>query len=168
MIESHVWTGWCERRPEGGVPIYGDCETVVKGAPCGRPRHQHEHPEAAHTVFEPGGYDLWAAAMRATRESEAMVDRLLQSTVEMPGTIAPPTRAGRAGDTQSLPEASDTPVMHALVQFDLQQRLQVGIERYGQPLQAYNGRNALRDAYEEVLDLAVYLRQAIWEQENPR
>lgn len=79
-----------------------------------------------------------------------------------------PTREGREGDTQPLPTASNTPIMHELVQADLAERLRVGIERYGQPLQAFNGRNALRDAYEEVLDLAVYLRQAIYEQEHPR
>ena len=39
----------------------------------------------------------------------------------------------------------------------------VGRAKYGVPLQAHNGRDALQDAYEEVLDLAVYLRQAIEE-----
>lgn len=74
-----------------------------------------------------------------------------------------PERAGREGDTQPLPTASDSPIMHHLVQADLQARLEVGIKRYGQPLQAFNGRDPLLDAYEEVLDLAVYLRQAIYE-----
>lgn len=72
----------------------------------------------------------------------------------------------REGD-QPLPVGNDLPVMHDLVIEDLRRRLEVGIRRYGQPLQPFNGRNALRDAYEEVLDLAVYLRQAIWEVEHP-
>jgi hypothetical protein len=42
---------------------------------------------------------------------------------------------------------------------DLLVRRKVGISRYGAPLQAGNGRNAVRDAYEEALDLACYLRQ---------
>lgn len=79
-----------------------------------------------------------------------------------------PEREGREGDTQPMPVGNDLPVMHHLVQQDLEARLQVGIKRYGQPLQPHNGRDALRDAYEEVLDLAVYLRQAIYESENPR
>lgn len=79
-----------------------------------------------------------------------------------------PERAGREGDTQPLPTVSDSPIAHHLVQADLEDRLQLGIRRYGQPLQPHNGRNHLRDAYEEALDLAVYLRAALHEQENPR
>ncbi len=91
------------------------------------------------------------------------MDALMAGPGRIPITV--PERAGREGDSQPLPTASSTPVMHKLVQQDLEERLKVGIRRYGQPLQAFNGRNALRDAYEEVLDLAVYLRQAIYEQE---
>ena len=39
----------------------------------------------------------------------------------------------------------------------------MGIEKYGTVLQPNNGRNALVDAYQEALDLAVYLRQRIEE-----
>lgn len=79
-----------------------------------------------------------------------------------------PTRAGREGDKQSLPTASDAPIAHHLVMEDLEERLRIGIERYGQPLQAHNGRDSLRDAYEEALDLCVYLRNAIYERDNPQ
>ncbi len=50
-----------------------------------------------------------------------------------------------------------------LVRRDLWHREQEGIRRYGTPLYPYNGRSALLDAYEEALDLAVYLRQVIEE-----
>lgn len=46
---------------------------------------------------------------------------------------------------------------------DVQAREQVGIERYQTSLQAFNGRDCLRDAYEECVDGVVYLRQAIEE-----
>jgi hypothetical protein len=46
---------------------------------------------------------------------------------------------------------------------DLEIREQVGTARYGTCLQPFNGRDAIRDAYEEALDLTVYLRQAIEE-----
>lgn len=54
-----------------------------------------------------------------------------------------------------------------LVIADMQERDRLGMERYGKPLVANNGRDALRDAYEEALDLAVYLRQAIEERDTP-
>lgn len=46
---------------------------------------------------------------------------------------------------------------------DMRARDQEGRRKYGTPLQAGNGRDALTDAYQEALDLAVYLRQAIEE-----
>ena len=55
-----------------------------------------------------------------------------------------------------------------LVIDDMVKRDQTGRERYGTPLQAFNGRDALQDAYEEALDLAVYLRQAIEERKNDK
>lgn len=53
-------------------------------------------------------------------------------------------------------------VRDALVS-DIWDRLAVGIQRYGTGLQPHNGRDVLRDAYEEALDLAMYLRQAVEE-----
>jgi hypothetical protein len=46
-------------------------------------------------------------------------------------------------------------------------RDRIGRRKYNTPLQAGNGRNALIDAYQEALDLCVYLRQAI-EESSPR
>jgi len=73
----------------------------------------------------------------------------------------------RPGD-QPLPKPNRRPIIQALVIEDIEKRLQVGIERYGTGLQAYNGRDALRDAYEEALDLVMYLRQLIEERDGPR
>lgn len=53
-----------------------------------------------------------------------------------------------------------------LVREDLEQRERLGVERYGTALQPHNGRDALRDAYEEALDLACYLRQAMAERDG--
>lgn len=38
------------------------------------------------------------------------------------------------------------------------------MRKYGTYLQAFNGRNSLRDAYDEALDLCMYLRQKIEEE----
>jgi hypothetical protein len=53
-----------------------------------------------------------------------------------------------------------------LVMRDMENRNKAGIEKYGTPLQPHNGRNSLQDAYEEALDLAVYLKNAIIELEK--
>lgn len=42
----------------------------------------------------------------------------------------------------------------------LEARREAGIRTYGTPLRLHNGRDAVRDALEEALDLALYLRQA--------
>lgn len=54
-----------------------------------------------------------------------------------------------------------------LVLEDMEVRRKLGIERYGRPVQTFNGRDALQDAYEEALDLAVYLKQAMEERKSP-
>ncbi len=51
----------------------------------------------------------------------------------------------------------------AAVVADMSARHQVGMERYGVPLQPHNGRDALRDMYEELLDARVYWEQVIVE-----
>ena len=52
-----------------------------------------------------------------------------------------------------------------LVIADLHERDRIGWAQHNRPLQAHDGRDTLRDAYEEALDLAVYLRKAIEERE---
>lgn len=56
--------------------------------------------------------------------------------------------------------------VQTLVIADLAARRDFGIAKYGTPLQAHNGRDALMDAYQEALDLAVYLKQAIIERDG--
>lgn len=44
---------------------------------------------------------------------------------------------------------------------DMHNRDKFGQSKYGRPVQTFNGRDALQDAYEEALDLCVYLKQAM-------
>jgi hypothetical protein len=67
---------------------------------------------------------------------------------------------------QPPPIQSQSPAIWPLVIKDMRDRDAVGRARYGTPLQAHNGRDALVDAYQEALDLAVYLRQAIFERDQ--
>ena len=64
---------------------------------------------------------------------------------------------------QQAPKGSGNPIL-GMVLADLTNRALEGKEKYGEPLLANNGRNPLWDAYQEALDLAMYLRQAIEEQ----
>jgi hypothetical protein len=56
------------------------------------------------------------------------------------------------------------PIVDLVVE-DLVERKRIGTERYGTPLQAHNGRDALVDAYQEALDQTLYLRQEIEERQ---
>lgn len=67
---------------------------------------------------------------------------------------------------QPAPTPNALPAVWSLVLEDMGQRDQLGRERYGVPLQPHNGRDALLDAYQEALDLAVYLRQALYERDG--
>lgn len=53
-----------------------------------------------------------------------------------------------------------------LVMADMRERNDTGFRRYGTHLQPFNGRDPLVDAYQEALDLAVYLRQAVFERDG--
>jgi hypothetical protein len=94
--------------------------------------------------------------------------------------MSTPTRAQRKGD-QQLPHAGvvdvgpevikdimsregfrTTSQVNAVVQ-DFHARIQLGIERYGHPLQTQNGRDAALDCYMELLDAAHYAKQLVLE-----
>jgi len=73
------------------------------------------------------------------------------------------------------PDVPEQPPVHNnmphawdLVVHDMAKRKAMGFEKYKTHLQPFNGRKALWDAYQEVLDLIVYLRQYIYEIENPQ
>lgn len=55
-------------------------------------------------------------------------------------------------------------VVYPYVIEDIRQRADHGIKKYGRPLETGNGRSALQDAYEEALDLVVYLKQKLIEE----
>lgn len=73
------------------------------------------------------------------------------ATTATPNTPEPP------------PRRNDSVAVWDLVIDDMAERNRIGTHKYGTPLQAFNGRRAVVDAYGEVLDLAVYLRQEIEE-----
>lgn len=70
--------------------------------------------------------------------------------------------SARATKTQPRPSNGSMDIA-SMVKADIEARAQLGKKRYGKRLQAHNGRDPLTDAYQEVLDLAMYLRQLIEE-----
>ena len=67
--------------------------------------------------------------------------------------------------SQPKPVQNELPKIPDLVIDDMRARAEFGYSKYRTYLQAFNGRDALVDAYQEALDLSVYLRQAIYERD---
>lgn len=62
-------------------------------------------------------------------------------------------------DSQPPPKPSEWAASWDLVIEDMRERDTIGTERYyGQRLRPFNGRDPLIDAYQEALDMPVYLR----------
>lgn len=66
---------------------------------------------------------------------------------------------------QALPVIGRQAVTEAVIE-DLKERTRQGVIKYGRPLETFNGRNALVDAYQEALDLCQYLKQRLMEEET--
>jgi hypothetical protein len=74
-------------------------------------------------------------------------------------TVEPkPERAGRAGD-QPLPEQGKQNVVDDLITH-LRARIELGVKRYGRPLETFNGRDAHQDELEEFVDGWIYRWQS--------
>ena len=70
----------------------------------------------------------------------------------------------KASDPQPRPEKRQGgQVVVDFVLADVQERAEMGKRKYGTYLEAFNGRDPLWDAYQEAIDLAMYLRQALLE-----
>lgn len=71
---------------------------------------------------------------------------------------------GTATVVQPAPTSMpDAPAIWALVIEDMHARDNFGLEKYSTRLQPLNGRVALTDVYQEVLDMAVYIKQELVE-----
>lgn len=77
-----------------------------------------------------------------------------------------PTKPPRDEHDQPLPERNNHPIVQELVLADLRERLNVGIQRYGTGLQPHNGRDMLRDLYDELMDACVYVRGCLYERDG--
>lgn len=82
---------------------------------------------------------------------------------DVPDLSSLPDRSEDLVKEQRAPEHNDGPAVWDLVMEDFRARDTEGRRKYGTPLQPNNGRDPLVDAYQEALDLVVYLRQEIHE-----
>jgi len=62
--------------------------------------------------------------------------------------------------------AGNGSVVGDLVMEDLRGRMEFGKARYGTYLRVGNGRDALKDLYEELIDATLYVRQLIAERDS--
>lgn len=69
-------------------------------------------------------------------------------------------------DEQPAPTPNDKPFIWSLVVDDIIERDEKGRQQYGTSLQPENGRDPLIDAYQEALDLVMYLRQELYERDG--
>lgn len=67
-----------------------------------------------------------------------------------------------APEPPPMPVPGATPIWQLVIE-DMRRRHERGVAKYGQPLVARDGRKSLTDAYQEALDLAVYIRKEIRE-----
>ena len=71
----------------------------------------------------------------------------------------------KASEHQPPPKQGKTIVVDVVLA-DIRERAEAGRMKYGTYLETDNGRDPLWDAYQEALDLVMYLRQALLEREN--
>lgn len=89
-----------------------------------------------------------------------------RKNTETRNSTSPDTPAGSKERNAKKQPKGKKPVVDIslLVQRDMEIRRVYGLKLYGRPVMPKNGRRALKDAYEEALDLAVYLRQKLYEE----
>jgi hypothetical protein len=124
---------------------------------------------ACSLACERCGYELAAHDAQRERCAEVEADGDDDGQARSPAVAEqpPPVATGGGGVWQMVADdaaerfadRADLPAILA----DMAARDALGRQRYGTPLQAHNGRDALADAYQEALDLAVYLRQHLAE-----
>jgi hypothetical protein len=73
---------------------------------------------------------------------------------------------GVATRIEPKPVQNQHPATWDLVMADMRARDEFGAKKYNTRLQPHNGRDQLADAYQEALDLVVYLRNEIYERDG--
>lgn len=135
--------GWIS--PTSGLPPRDVAEAITEGEflmrvaestvlPLGPPSQVHENGDMTRNLLDPD-------------QGESIDRRQVQR------------RKLRDENDQPLPTGDNSqPDVQDLVIADIHARREIGIQRYGQGLKTFNGRNTLRDLYEEQIDAVIYTR----------
>jgi hypothetical protein len=75
-------------------------------------------------------------------------------------------RSAHGVHVQPDPVPNNHPSAHDLLIAEVGRRKAFGLAKYGTTLQAFNGRDPLKDALDEAIDLCVYLITAIEERDS--
>lgn len=148
------WFEWFGSTDESPYPYPGGASVDVRfrdgmelyGVPCGVRTNESRNAGWAFWKHDGFSNDIVAYRLHESNQEKSMTGSPIQD--------------------QPDPKQSTHPAVWGLVMKDMVDRDQTGRERYGVPLQGHNGRDALVDAYQEALDLAVYLRQSIYERDG--
>lgn len=104
--------------------------------------------------------------------AETTAERYTENPTAVPGPRPDPNHPGvpdvptkQRPEDQPLPTVNEETFIQDRVVSDIEARKAVGIQRYGTALQPFNGRDAIQDAYEEAMDLTVYLKQVLVERQ---
>lgn len=124
--------------------------------------------EEAHATFPQApkqSFADYAAAMSAASAYNKISAAAFEARVDTqhPFIVVDTQVAGKLTRPEPPPRRTDGPAIWEMLIADMSARDQAGRAKYGTPLQAFNGRNPLVDAFQELMDLLVYLRQAIEE-----
>ena len=121
---------------------------------------RHRDDEKVRTPKAVCGCNVYEVCERCDPETHAILTGQRAEKVRSEGLRT------REGD-QPLPlRRDDLPAIQDLVIAEIEARKAVGLKRYGQLLKAHDGRDALQDAYEEAMDLTIYLRKCIYERDG--
>lgn len=133
---------------------------------CGEPKILDDFPKSPNTKDGREGKckECKNKANKIKRMAAAKAEgRTPRSRAKLVDVVLPPKSKGSAASPQPDPRGAGDVVL-GLVLKDLIDRSEMGRSKYGTLLRTGNGRDALWDAYQEVLDLAMYLRQELREQ----
>lgn len=144
---------------DGLTVIYRTDRYVLKELPDGSLMVEDPTGQMGERIVMPSYIDVPEEQRVAFFDGLSTAQRLMGVTDE-------PTKQ-REGD-QALPVSNEHIDSYEALIADLRQRREVGVNRYGVALQPFNMRNTVQDAYEESMDLAVYLRTVLTMREASR